>query len=199
MIGGPTMISAPPMKSSWRSLMQISRWSCPTPAMTCSPDSSMVHTTRGSDLARRFNPSTSLGSSEAFLQATDLRTTGDTENFMALMGCASTAFSSVSVAFLVMNWSRPTMATVLPQGTSSTDSCFLPIQITVRCTVLTYRSFFSPGTKLGPMIRTLLPVATVPEKTRPKAKNLPLSLAGIILDTYTMRGPLGSQLRMAVA
>ena len=39
-----------------------------------------------------------------------------TENFMALMVCASSLFSSHSVAFLVMNWSRPTRATVLPAG-----------------------------------------------------------------------------------
>lgn len=38
-----------------------------------------------------------------------------TENFMALMVCASSLFSSHSVAFLVMNWSRPTSATVLPE------------------------------------------------------------------------------------
>ena len=30
-------------------------------------------------------------------------TTGETENFMALIGCASSAFSLVRVAFLVMN------------------------------------------------------------------------------------------------
>jgi hypothetical protein len=31
-----------------------------------------------------------------------------------LIVCESSAFSSASVAFFVMNWSRPTSATVLP-------------------------------------------------------------------------------------
>ncbi|KAG4381975.1 hypothetical protein GLYMA_15G256850v4 [Glycine max] len=62
------------------------------------------------------------------------------------MGCASTSFSFVNVALLVMKWSKPTIATVLPQSTSSTVSCFFPIQITVHRTLLTYKSFFSPGT-----------------------------------------------------
>ena len=113
--------------------------------MMCSPVSSIVHCTIGSDFARRFSPSTSLGKSEATLGSTATRTTGETENFIALIGCASSHFSPVSVAFLVMNWSRPTMATVLPQGTSSTASWRRPMQSTVRCTVLTYRSFFWPG------------------------------------------------------
>lgn len=41
--------------------------------------------------------------------------------------------------------------------------------------------------------RTFLPVDTVPEKTRPNATKRPLSLVGIILDTYIIRGPSGSQ------
>merc|ERR1719192_1411973 len=52
--------------SSSKSFRQISRWSSPAPAMMCSPDSSIMHCTIGSDLARRFNPSTSLGKSCAF-------------------------------------------------------------------------------------------------------------------------------------
>lgn len=42
--------------SSSRSFKQISRWSSPAPAMICSPDSSIIHWTIGSDFARRFNP-----------------------------------------------------------------------------------------------------------------------------------------------
>jgi len=36
----------------------------------------------------------------------------------------------------------------------------------------------------------------VPEKTRPKAKNLPLSVVGTILETNIINGPFGSQLRI---
>mmetsp|Transcript_4230 Transcript_4230/g.12796 ORF Transcript_4230/g.12796 Transcript_4230/m.12796 type:complete len:236 (-) Transcript_4230:1387-2094(-) len=144
--GSETLIGAPPMKSSWRSLRQISKCSSPAPAMICSPVSSMEHCTIGSDLARRFNPSTSFGRSEAVLHSTATRTTGDTENFMALIGWASTHFSLVRVAFLVMYWSSPTMATVFPQGTSSTASCLLPMHSTVLWTALMYKSFFCPGT-----------------------------------------------------
>ncbi len=54
-----------------------------------------------------------------------------------------------------------------PHGTSSTASCRLPMQSTVRCTVLTYRSFFWPGIKLGPMMRTLAPVHTCSTKPLP--------------------------------
>merc|ERR1719451_79830 len=168
--GSEILMGAPPMKSSWRSLRQISRWSSPAPAMMCSPVSSMEHTTMGSDLERRLSPSTSLGRSDATLHSTATRTTGDTENFMALMGCASSHLSLVMVAFLVMNWSSPTRATVLPAGTSSTASWRRPMQSTVRCTDLRYRSFFWPGMELGPMMRTFMPAAMVPENTRPKAK-----------------------------
>merc|ERR1719150_1275506 len=75
--------------SSSKSFRQISRWSSPAPAMMCSPDSSIMHCTMGSDLARRFRPSTSLGSSDGFLGSTATHTTGDTENFMTFMLCAS--------------------------------------------------------------------------------------------------------------
>mmetsp|Transcript_867 Transcript_867/g.2318 ORF Transcript_867/g.2318 Transcript_867/m.2318 type:complete len:329 (+) Transcript_867:634-1620(+) len=144
--GSDTRISAPPMKSSCRSFRQISRCSSPAPAMMCSPVSSIMHCTMGSERARRLRPSTSLGRSEATLGSTATRTTGDTENFMAFMGCASSLPSLVRVAVLMMNWSRPTSATVLPQGTSSTASCLRPMHSTVRCTALVNRSFFSPGT-----------------------------------------------------
>ena len=39
------------------------------------------------------------------------------------------------------------------------------------------------------MMRTLEPVAIVPENTRPKAKKRPESDAGIILEMYTISGP----------
>merc|ERR1719429_566336 len=39
-------------------------------------------------------------------------------------------------------------------------------------------------------------VAILPEKTRPKAQNLPLSEVGTILETYIMRGASGSQFLM---
>ena len=47
--------------------------------------------------------------------------------------------------------------------------------------------------------RTLWPVVILPEKTRPNAKKRPLSEDGIILETYIMRGPSGSQFIMALA
>ena len=99
-----------------------------------------------------------MGRSEATLHCTATRTTGETENFIALIGWASTSFSLVKVAFLVINWSKPTRATVFPHGTSSTVSCCFPIQITVLWTLFTYKSFFTPGTKFGPMILTFSPV-----------------------------------------
>jgi len=37
-------------------LRQISKCNSPAPAMMCSPDSSMIHWTIGSDLAKRFRP-----------------------------------------------------------------------------------------------------------------------------------------------
>mmetsp|Transcript_12847 Transcript_12847/g.22665 ORF Transcript_12847/g.22665 Transcript_12847/m.22665 type:complete len:321 (+) Transcript_12847:1045-2007(+) len=180
--GSDTLISAPPMKSFCRSCRQISKCSSPAPAIMCSPVSSITHWTMGSERAKRFRPSTSLGRSQACLGSTATRTTGDTLNFIALRGCASSLPSLVRVAVLTMNWSRPTSATVFPQGTSSTASCLRPMHSTVRCTALMNRSFFSPGTKLGPMMRTFMPAATLPENTRPNAKKRPLSDDGIILE-----------------
>jgi len=49
------------------------------------------------------------------------------------------------------------------------------------------------------MILTFYPVAIVPEKTLPKAKNLDLSVVGTILDTYINNGPFGSQALNEVA
>jgi len=43
------------------------------------------------------------------------------------------------------------------------------------------------------MILTFYPDSMVPEKTLPNAKNLFLSVVGTILDTYIIKGPLGSQ------
>merc|ERR1719379_1874729 len=85
--GSEITIGALFMKSSCRSLRQISMCSSPQPAMMCSPDSSMEQTTSGSDLERRLRPSTSLGRSFGFLAATATRTTGDTEYFMVTIGC----------------------------------------------------------------------------------------------------------------
>lgn len=72
-------------------------------------------------------------------------------------------------------------------------STVLPIIKTVLQTVFSYKSSFFPGTKLGPQILTFIPVATVPEKTLPKAKNLDLSVVGTIFETYINKGPFGSQ------
>merc|ERR1712168_1413785 len=82
---GSDFLSGMPAWSSSRSLRQISRWSSPAPAIMCSPDSSMMHCTMGSDLANLFRPSTSLGKSAGFLGSTATLTTGETENFMTFM------------------------------------------------------------------------------------------------------------------
>ncbi|KYM76579.1 hypothetical protein ALC53_13022, partial [Atta colombica] len=64
----------------------------------CSPDSSMMHCTIGSDFAKQANnklswetyiPSTNFGKSAGFFGSTATRTTGDTENFITFMLCAS--------------------------------------------------------------------------------------------------------------
>jgi hypothetical protein len=52
---------------------------------------------------------------------------------------------------------------------------------------------------LGPRILIFIPEEMVPANTLPNAKNLPLSLLGTILEMYITRGPLGSQVLMAVA
>lgn len=56
--------------------------------------------------------------------------------------------------------------------------------------LFSYRSVLLPGRQLGPMILHFIPVPMVPEKTRPKAQNLPLSDVGTILLTYIISGPL---------
>mmetsp|Transcript_12584 Transcript_12584/g.27326 ORF Transcript_12584/g.27326 Transcript_12584/m.27326 type:complete len:208 (+) Transcript_12584:850-1473(+) len=165
--GSDTMMGAPPMKSSWRSLRQISRWSSPAPAMMFSPDSSVMICTRGSDLERRLRPSTSLGRSDEFLTWTATRTTGDTEYFIWRMLWAPSKLEMVPV--FRRYESTPTRAHVLPAGTSATCSTVRPIMMTVRWMFLIHRSVFLPGTKLGPMMRAFMPVAILPEKTRPKA------------------------------
>jgi len=48
------------------------------------------------------------------------------------------------------------------------------------------------------MILTFYPDSMVPEKTLPKAKNLFLSVVGTILETYIIKGPLGSQSLIAL-
>mmetsp|Transcript_4935 Transcript_4935/g.15937 ORF Transcript_4935/g.15937 Transcript_4935/m.15937 type:complete len:272 (-) Transcript_4935:1259-2074(-) len=166
--GSEMRSGAPPIKSSCRSLRQISRCSSPAPATMCSPVPSAVDRwTRGSDFPRRLRPSTSLGRSEGFLGSTATRTTADTENFMLTSGWVSG--ESARVPDLARYWSIPTRATVLPDGTSSMGSAFLPIMTTVRWIDLMNRSALPPNSWLAPMMRTFCPVATVPEKTRPKA------------------------------
>merc|ERR1719197_1623766 len=96
--------------------------SSPQPAMMCSPDSSIEHWTRGSDLERRLRPSTSFGKSLGFFGWTATRTTGDTEYFMVMIGCDSVASASAIVPALRMYWSMPTSAHVLPALTASTAS-----------------------------------------------------------------------------
>merc|ERR1719424_489468 len=144
--GSEMTMGAPFMKSSWRSLRQISMWSSPQPAMMCSPDSSMEHCTRGSDLERRFRPSTSLGRSLGFLGWTATRTTGDTEYFIVMIGCDSVASASAMVPALRIYWSTPTSAHVLPAVTDSTASVLRPIMRMVRWTFLMKRSSFLPCT-----------------------------------------------------
>merc|ERR1719470_26489 len=153
--------------SSSRSFRQISRWSSPAPAIICSPDSSMRICTMGSDLDSLFNPSTSLGRSAGFLGSTATLTTGETENFMTFMLCAS--LKVVMVPVLTKNWSTPTRPQMFPAGTSSMASTLPPIMRMVLWMDFSYKSSFFPGTKLGPMIRAFIPVAILPEKTRPKA------------------------------
>ena len=48
-----------------------------------------MHCTMGSDLARCLRPSTNLGRSAGFLGSTVTLTTGDTENYICFMLCAS--------------------------------------------------------------------------------------------------------------
>ncbi|KYM93586.1 hypothetical protein ALC62_15944 [Cyphomyrmex costatus] len=58
----------------------------------CSPDSSIMHCTIGSDFAKRrktYTPSTNFGKSAGFFGSTATRTTGDTENFITFILCAS--------------------------------------------------------------------------------------------------------------
>ena len=123
----------------------LSRCSSPAPAMMFSPVSSLeMIKTSGSDLDRRLRPSTSLGRSAEFLHSTATRTTGDTENFMDLMVCASSW--SEMVPFLTRYWSTPTSAHVLPAGMSLTGSALAPIMMTVRWMFLIHSSEFLPAT-----------------------------------------------------
>merc|ERR1719299_146833 len=108
----------------------------------------MIHWTMGSDLDSLFKPSTSLGKSEGFLGSTATRTTGETENFMTFMLWAS--LKVVMVPVLTKNWSTPTRPQMLPQGTSSMASMYLPIIRMVLWIDFSYKSSFLPGTKLGP-------------------------------------------------
>merc|ERR1719401_1866896 len=136
------------MKSHWaysslRSLRQISTWSSPQPAMTCSPLSSVVHTTSGSDLESFLRPSTSFGRSFPSFTLTATLTTGDTLYFISAMLWESSIV--VMVPDFRMYWSTPTSATVFPQGTSAICSTDLPIISTVRWMLLMLRSSLLPG------------------------------------------------------
>lgn len=71
------------------SFRHISICNSPHPAIMCSPDSSVKHCTRLSDLAKFFSPYISFGKSAAFFGYTATLTTGDTEYFIGFMLCAS--------------------------------------------------------------------------------------------------------------
>merc|ERR1712072_664112 len=114
---GSDMMKSHCAYSSRRSFKQISTCNSPHPAMMCSPDSSMLQTTRGSDLESFFKPSTSFGRALPSLAFTATFTTGDTLYFMSAMLCALSMV--VIVPVLTMNASTPTRATVFPQGTSA--------------------------------------------------------------------------------
>merc|ERR1719401_42857 len=129
--------------SSLKSLRQISTWSSPQPAMTCSPLSSVVQTTSGSDFDSFLRPSTSFGRSLPSFTFTATFTTGDTLYFMSAMLWASSKV--VIVPDFKMNWSTPTSATVLPHGTSAICSTVRPIISTVRWMLFTLRSSLLPG------------------------------------------------------
>merc|ERR1711981_342833 len=105
-----------------------------------SPDSSIMHCTIGSDLARRFNPSTSLGKSCAFFGSTATLTTGETENFITFRLCAS--LNVVMVPVLTKNWSTPTSPQMLPHGTSSIASMYRPIIRIVLWIAFSFKSYF---------------------------------------------------------
>merc|ERR1711962_100892 len=122
---GSVFFKGIPAWSSSRSFKQISKCSSPAPAIMCSPLSDETHKTIGSDLARRFIPSTSLGSCCWSLGSTATRTTGDTENFICFMLWACSKV--VKVPVFTKNWSTPTRPHMLPQGTSSIGSVYLPI------------------------------------------------------------------------
>merc|ERR1719445_2020969 len=86
------------------------------PAIMCCPDLDVEHFTSGSDLARRFKPSTNLGKSAAFLGSTATETTAATLNFMVWKGCIVALL--VRVPDLSKNWSMPTSPHTLPAGQS---------------------------------------------------------------------------------
>merc|ERR1719460_1698367 len=85
---GSDMIKSHWAYSSRKSFKQISTCNSPQPAITCSPLSSVVHTTKGSDLDNFFKPSTSFGRSLPSFALTATFTTGDTLYFMSAMLCA---------------------------------------------------------------------------------------------------------------
>ncbi len=132
---------------------------------------SKIHTcTIGSDFARRLRPSTNFGKSAGFFGSTATLTTGLTLNFMTLIRkrpdlldwftCLLDshyrhyrhtfklcAFSNVVIVpVLTRNWSTPTKPQMLPHGTFSIGSVYLPIMSIVRWIFLMHKSSFLPGT-----------------------------------------------------
>ena len=76
---------APTACSSRRSFTQLPTCSSPQPAMMCSPFSSVVQITGGSDVDSFFKPSTSVGNPLPSLTLTATSPTGDTLYFMTAM------------------------------------------------------------------------------------------------------------------
>jgi len=83
--GSEITTGAPFMKSSRRSLMQISKCNSPAPAIICSPVFAVKVLTKGSDFESFLNPEINFGSSYGLLVLTETLTTGETVYFIILM------------------------------------------------------------------------------------------------------------------
>ena len=94
----------------------------------------LITWTKGSAFDIFNKPETNFGKSAGFLALTATLTTGDTEYFMDLMVQAAAEVEIVP-CFKIAS-STPTNEQVLPHGTSTTSSAFLPIIRTTLCTVL---------------------------------------------------------------
>merc|ERR1711884_831773 len=97
----------------------------------------------------------------------------------------------VMVPVLTKNWSTPTRPQMLPQGTSSMASMYLPIMRMVLWIDFSYKSSFLPGTKLGPMILTFCPVAILPEKNTAKSIETSLVRSGYHFGNVHHKGAIG--------